>query len=91
MAALGLLASRHVGEIDEGTVEVDPHRRKNVLAAPQGADRLDGEVGGRLATVAFDMAVHRREVGAKVGEDFAQCGLSELGDVEGAEARSSKR
>ena len=86
VAILKLLAGRHIGEIDQRPVKLQLDRDQDMLATPSRRHRLGREVLRGLGPVALDVAAHRAEVGAEVGQDLAQAGLGQLGAVEGCES-----
>lgn len=67
VAILDLLACGHVGEIDQGAIELQDCGNEGVLYAPLRSDRLLSEVLGSLRSVALNMAAQRAEVRPEVG------------------------
>jgi hypothetical protein len=86
VALLDAPALRDVGQVADRPVQRQVQRREYVFPPPRRGDRLGCQLlCGVIAHLPLE-AVDRGELRTEVGERLAKAGLSELSNVDGAEA-----
>ncbi len=86
MSLLNLLTLRHIGEIADWAIQLQPHGRENVFVSPYRRNGLGRKLLRSLCSHLLLEASNCGELRAKVGENLPQTGLGKLSDVDSAEA-----